>query len=268
MRKVHLGSMLAALAAALVFAVIAGPERAAAQTADQDRKVLEALYNATRRGELVEQRELAQRRAHRRMARRLHWRRWTRHSPSPVGEQPHGTIPPELGGLDALTRLDLYSNSLSGRIPAELGKLTSLEALNISGNDLSGPIPSALGKLTNLKELHLANNGLSGEIPAQLGSLTRLRDIYLSGNDLSGCIPQGLEDMRVVGYNDLGSLDLETCGETEAASAPADTPTPETEPATGACGAPSGASVPLDIGWLALGLTLPGLALPRRRWRN
>ena len=271
MKKVHLGPMLTAFSAALVLAVMAGVETAAAQTDDQDRKALEALYDATSGAN------------------------WTNNtnwlSDEPVGEwhgvstnadgrvtalllpenNLTGTILTELGSLDALTRLDLYSNSLTGSIPVELGSLANLEALNLSGNNLSGAIPPDLGKLTNLKELHLSNNNLSGEIPSDLGGLAKLRDIFLSGNNLTGCIPQALDDMREVGYNDLGRLDLQVCGEAEPA--PADTPvpaspTPEpTSGASGGCGAPSGASAPLDLGWLALGLTLPGLALYRRSKR-
>ena len=268
MRKTHLGSMFVVLTAALAIAITTGVGTAAAQSADRDREALEALYNATAGVSWTDN---------------TNWL-----SDEPMGEwhgvststdgrvtalllsenSLTGTIPPELGGLDSLARLDVYSNSLTGQIPTELGNLTSLEALNLSGNDLSGPIPSELGKLTKLKELHLANNGLSGEIPPDLANLTNLRDIYLSGNDLTGCIPQGLDDMRVVGYNDLGSLDLETCGESEPAPVAVDTPTPEPEPASGSCGGPSGDSGTLDLGWLALGLTLPGLALSRRRWRN
>lgn len=268
MKKAHLGSMFAALATALALAVMAGAETAAAQSADQDRKALEALYNATGGASWTDgtgwlsDRPVGE------------WHGVTTDDEGRVtglrlaGNNLAGPIPPALGDLDALQRLDLYDNSLTGEIPAELGKLADLEALNLSGNDLSGPIPAELGNLTNMDELHLSNNGLTGEIPAELGNLTRLRDIYLSGNDLTGCIPQALEDMRVVGYNDLGSLDLDTCGESEPSPAPADTPTPIPEPASGACGAPSGTSGPLDVGWLVLGVMLPGLALSRRLCRD
>ena len=253
-----------ALAAVMILAVVSGTPGASAQTAAEDRKALEALYNATGGAS------------------------WTNNtnwlSDQPIGEwhglstnadgrvialllsenNLTGAIPPELGNLDALTRLDLYSNSLSGSIPAELGNLTNLEALNLSGNDLSGPIPAELGNLSNLRELHLSNNGLSGEIPPALAGLSELQDIFLAGNELTGCIPQALEDMREVGYNDLGRLDLEVCGEAEEVPAAADTVTPDPEPSSGLCGAPSGEARPLDLGWLVLGLTLPGLAFFRR----
>ena len=47
MKKAHLGSMFVALAAALVLSVTTGTETASAQSAEQDRKALEAPYNAT-----------------------------------------------------------------------------------------------------------------------------------------------------------------------------------------------------------------------------
>ena len=268
MKKAHLGSMFMALAAALVFSVTTGVGTAAVQSVEEDRKALEALYNATggaswsNSANWLSDEPLGE------------WRGVSTNADGRVTalllseNNLTGAIPPALAALDALTRLDLYSNNLSGSIPADLGNLTNLEALNLSGNDLSGPIPLELGELTNLRELHLSNNGLSGEIPQALGGLTKLKDVFLSGNDLTGCIPQALEDMREVGYNDLGSLDLGVCGGTEEVSVPgaAGAPSLDPEPSSGACGAPSGESG-LDLGWLALGLTLPGLALYRRNRR-
>ena len=106
-----------------------------------------------------------------------------------------GTIPPELGSLANLDRLNLDHNRLSGQIPSRLRILTNLTELSLSGNQLNGRIPSQLGSLTNLESLNLSNNGLSRQIPSELGSLTNLTELSLIGNELSGQIPRELGDL-------------------------------------------------------------------------
>ena len=71
-------------------------------------------------------------------------------NPSPRN-QLTGSIPPELGGMESLTRLDLSRNKFSGSIPAELGSISTLTYLDLSENLLTGGIPAALGNLSNLK---------------------------------------------------------------------------------------------------------------------
>ena len=114
-----------------------------------------------------------------------------------------GEIPPELGSLSNLQRLNLSNNAiscgqqgceprspsanrLSGEMPAELGDLANLRWLDLSGNKLNGEIPSELGQLANLEVLRLAGNRLSGEVPSELGDLTNLEAVELSFNRLSG----------------------------------------------------------------------------------
>ena len=60
----------------------------------------------------------------------------------------HGTIPPALGGLDYLQRLNLFRNYyLSGPIPPELGQLTHLKQLYLARNRLTGCIPVGLKRV-------------------------------------------------------------------------------------------------------------------------
>ena len=61
---------------------------------------------------------------------------------------------------------------LTGRIPPELGGLEGLERLDLEANYLTGEIPSELGRLSNLTELFLHFNRLTGGIPPELGSLS------------------------------------------------------------------------------------------------
>ncbi|KAL0412699.1 UNVERIFIED_CONTAM: BRASSINOSTEROID INSENSITIVE 1-associated receptor kinase [Sesamum radiatum] len=100
-----------------------------------------------------------------------------------------GQLVPQLGQLQNLQYLELYSNNISGRIPNELGNLTNLVSLDLYLNRLSGPIPDTLGKLQRLRFLRLNNNTLSGQIPMSLTTITTLQVLDLSTNQLTGPIP-------------------------------------------------------------------------------
>ena len=104
-----------------------------------------------------------------------------------------GPIPPELGRLTNLERLQLFENQLSGPIPPELGQLTNLVTLNLFDTRLSGPIPPELGQLTRLTSLWLTGNQLSGPIPVELGDLTELTFLRIDG-DTGLCLPPEIQD--------------------------------------------------------------------------
>ena len=101
-------------------------------------------------------------------------------------------LPPEIGELPQLRKLDLRHNYLDTTIPRQLGRLTHLTVLNLGGNELHGSIPSELGRLENLTWLDLATNQLSGTIPPELGDLARLQGLILRDNRLTGEIPSQL----------------------------------------------------------------------------
>ena len=100
-----------------------------------------------------------------------------------------GPIPPELGNLTNLAFLHLQWNGISGGIPPELGNLTKLQYLRLHRNALTGDIPPELGRLTNLVYLDLSYNRLTGNIPPELARLPRLRSLGLRENEFTGCIP-------------------------------------------------------------------------------
>ena len=108
-----------------------------------------------------------------------------------------GRLPPGLGRLTGLRKMDLSSVGLADPIPAELGALAQLEILDLTGNYLSGDIPPELGNLANLWRLELSWNYLSGSIPPELGALRSLSSLSLNGNSLSGCIAAELPDIWV-----------------------------------------------------------------------
>ena len=112
-----------------------------------------------------------------------------------------GSLPPELGALAGLTRLEVGYNDLGGAVPAELGDLARLEVLDLAQNwRLSGPIPAELGRLVRLRVLNLMATGLSGQIPPELASLTSLEFLdVVAAEGLVGCLPAHLQQARVRG---------------------------------------------------------------------
>jgi len=91
-----------------------------------------------------------------------------------------GTIPPEMGKLSQLKRIDLFSNSISGTIPSQLTDLF------LSTNSISGTIPPETSKLSLLEYLWLYNNDISGTVPSQLNNLP-LTNCWLGGTNHFAC---------------------------------------------------------------------------------
>lgn len=107
----------------------------------------------------------------------------------------NGVLPPELGALDELERLELRDIAIKGEIPDELGRLERLRTLIIFESSITGPIPPSLANLRNLTGLYLYENQLTGEIPSSLGNLPSLVYLILSGNRLSGEIPRSVGNL-------------------------------------------------------------------------
>jgi Leucine-rich repeat (LRR) protein len=115
-----------------------------------------------------------------------------------------GSLPVELARLPELRVLDLAGNGLAGQIPPGLGALDRLERLNLGRNRLSGGIPSSFGQLSELRQLALVDNGLSGTVPAELGDLGRLELLELGRNQFVGEIPAELGELANLTQLDLG----------------------------------------------------------------
>ena len=101
-------------------------------------------------------------------------------SDAPLGEW-HGVI---TGAGGRVVDLQLHVNGLTGEIPPELGGLEGLTRLSLGGNELTGEIPPELGGLEGLTRLSLGGNELTGEIPPELGGLEGLTLLDLSGMSL------------------------------------------------------------------------------------
>nr|GLL45562.1 hypothetical protein DCAR_021841 [Ipomoea trifida] len=90
---------------------------------------------------------------------------------------------------NSVTRVDLGNANLTGRLVPDLGRLEKLQYLELYSNNISGTIPSELGNLTRLVSLDLYQNQLSGNIPVSLGNLQQLRFLDFSNNFLQGTVP-------------------------------------------------------------------------------
>ena len=101
----------------------------------------------------------------------------------------HGTIPDALYNMSTLTILDLRENSLNGTIPSAVASLAALTRLRLGKNSLTGTLPSALGCLSNLALLSLIHNKFEGSIPDTVGQLSLMTALYLHHNSLTGTLP-------------------------------------------------------------------------------
>eukprot|EP01018_Ginkgo_biloba_P040255 Gb_24443 [translate_table: standard] len=99
-----------------------------------------------------------------------------------------GTIPSNsLSNLSFLTALYLYGNQFTGGIPPSIGELSSLTRLDLSHNMLNGSIPiSSIPRLSRLRYLDLSYNRLDGIFSLSLlQNLTHLSYLSLSDNQLT-----------------------------------------------------------------------------------
>ncbi|CAI0452712.1 unnamed protein product [Linum tenue] len=114
-----------------------------------------------------------------------------------------GKLTDKIGQLQALRKLSLHDNVVTGTIPQTLGVLPDLRGLQLFNNRFSGSIPPTLGSCPLLQNLDLGNNSLAGRIPDRLANATKLFRINLSYNSLSGPIPASLTHSPSLVYLDL-----------------------------------------------------------------
>ena len=104
-----------------------------------------------------------------------------------------------------VTGINLSSNSLFGTIPADIGALDAVTDFNLSGNPILDPVPAELGDLTALVNLDLSGQVFFRELPAEIGNLVNLEVLNLHDHRLSGDIPFALSNLSNLRVLDLGA---------------------------------------------------------------
>jgi hypothetical protein len=87
---------------------------------------------------------------------------------------------------------DVFSNKLNGSIPEELGRVNALQIFHLKDNLLTGTIPAAFGNLPHLSWFDISQNHLLGTIPKSFGTSQSIEDFRLAGNMLYDAVPHGL----------------------------------------------------------------------------
>ena len=138
-------------------------------------------------------------------------------------------------------KIKLHKKGLKGHIPAEIGSLEMLQELWLYTNELSGTIPPEMGNLANLTWVFVSANNLSGQIPETLNNLS-LDRLWLHKNSFTGCVPYNLTLTREYKVDPGLAACAGPAGDgtpTPVPTAPAGTPTPSPTPEPNATPTPT-----------------------------
>lgn len=114
------------------------------------------------------------------------------------------SLPPEIGELTQIAKLNLKDNKLTS-LPPEIGKLTNLKRLYLSNNKIT-ELPPEIAQLQKLEIIYAGNNKLS-TIPSEIGQLTNLQGLYLNDNGLTS-LPPEIENLTNLRNFDLRKNNL------------------------------------------------------------
>lgn len=125
-------------------------------------------------------------------------------SNEPSDDERFATLPPTIGGLDALTYLNIEYGGLIGHLPSGLSDLTNLTVLALQHNSLQGGLPVGIERLRDLNCLALQSNKLSGPLPPTIGGLRALTFLDLFKNNISGALPETIGNLLNLQFLGLG----------------------------------------------------------------
>ncbi|HEU0036182.1 MAG TPA: DUF4132 domain-containing protein [Kofleriaceae bacterium] len=111
------------------------------------------------------------------------------------------TFPPEIGKLERLKTLYSYSNQIE-TLPDEIGDLVNLEKWVVWSNKLK-TLPRAIGRLRKLQELEVKWNELV-ELPDEIAQLAELQTLDAESNALT-TLPRDLSGMTKLTELKLGT---------------------------------------------------------------
>lgn len=102
-----------------------------------------------------------------------------------------GTLPAELGALDALRDLGLWNNETGGLMPPEIGQCLSLTDVVLCANMLEGSLPPSLN-CTSLKTLLIQGSHFVGAVPSTLANSPDLVHLGLCDKMFTSAVPPSL----------------------------------------------------------------------------
>ncbi len=108
-----------------------------------------------------------------------------------------------------VAEISLPDNGLTGRIPPEIGDLKGLWRLDLKDNRIAGSLPDVFGQLQRLQKLDLSGNGMGGDLPPSMGALSALHTLDLSRNEFTGRFPEtfrNLKELMVIRASDAGLM--------------------------------------------------------------
>ncbi len=97
-------------------------------------------------------------------------------------ENPLMELPPEIGLMKNLRKIDFISATELKIIPAEIGQLEKLEILLVLGSKVE-TLPAEIGKCQNLWRLSIDDAQLKN-LPPEIGLCTKLRYLNISSNEI------------------------------------------------------------------------------------
>lgn len=112
----------------------------------------------------------------------------------------NGSLPDQIGDLNALTDLNLADNQINGALPDSIGGCAALVNLVLSRNAISGQLPTSLYSIKSLQNIALARNKLTGKLSPAISALQQLRTLSLANNQLSWPLPKTLWDIPTLSW--------------------------------------------------------------------
>jgi hypothetical protein len=100
-----------------------------------------------------------------------------------------GTIPTEIGGMQALENFWINTNAFWGQLPTTIGLVTNLIEIVAYQNDMSGTLPVELGLLHALTKFDFGENFMVGSLPFEIGGLQKMVEFRLDANVITGSFP-------------------------------------------------------------------------------